>query len=281
MPYLKQKLFILTILATIAVFSQAAHAKTTLTYKVFAGGINAVAATLSIEETPDTYKLFFESHTRGFLKKLAPWSGSFESYGWSSPLTDTNDTIYQPEKHTSISVWREEKEVKEYFYAQDGSFKELKITEDSTDKSPKNIDTALTNQTIDLLAATMMVMNQAKHSKKCEGTSEVFDGKRRFKLIFTPQGTQTLVANKYNIYAGDALQCSVEIEPLTGKWHKKPRGWLSIQEQGRQKGALPMVWFGQVEKDGLYVPVKVRVKTNYGTLFMHLKNIKISNSLPS
>lgn len=64
------------------------------------------------------------------------------------------------------------------------------------------------------------------------------------------------------------------MKPDQGKWRKKPRGWLSIQEQGRQKGALPTIWLGQMGADKTYIPVKIRVKTDYGTLFMHLTSYK-------
>jgi len=108
--------------------------------------------------------------------------------------------------------------------------------------------------------------------------SEIFDGKRRFKLWFKDAGTETLTKSRYNIYDGVAIKCSVEVEPISGKWHEKPRGWMSIQEQGREKGILPTVWMGTVKGTDLYVPVKVRVKTDYGTLFMHLKSVDNSNS---
>jgi hypothetical protein len=62
--------------------------------------------------------------------------------------------------------------------------------------------------------------------------------------------------------------------PDGGKWYQKPRGWLSIQEQGRQKGSLPTVWMAKVNKTGPALPVKIRVVTDYGTLFMHLTKIE-------
>jgi len=45
---------------------------------------------------------------------------------------------------------------------------------------------------------------------------------------------------------------------------------MSIQEQGRERGTMPTVWFAKVQEGQVAVPVKVRVKTDYGTLFMHL-----------
>lgn len=45
---------------------------------------------------------------------------------------------------------------------------------------------------------------------------------------------------------------------------------MSIQEQSRENGSLPTVWMAKMTEDAPAVPVKIRVKTDYGTLFMHL-----------
>ena len=250
----------------------AASPRTDLTYKVFAGGINAVEAQMSVESSQHHYKLSFVAKTRGFLGKLAPWSGSFESYGWSE-----NGLNHVPEKHTAISTWRKEKETKEYFYKKDGTFDKLTITEDGKVKPSDTLDPKITNNTTDLLTATMNIMSNAMQSGKCEGTSVVFDGKRRFDLAFNSEEGEPLKASRYNIFEGDTIKCVVEVKPISGRWHEKPRGWMSIQEQGRELGTLPTIWFGQVEEGGIYVPVKVRVKTNYGVLFMHLKSFTTSD----
>ena len=130
------------------------------------------------------------------------------------------------------------------------------------------------NNTTDILSATVTVMNNIIETSKCDGTSDIYDGKRRFTLNFKDKGESTLSKSKYNIFSGPARFCTVEIEPKGGRWHEKPRGWLSIQEQGRQKGALPAVWMAKVEGFEYAIPVKIRVKTDYGTLLMHLTNVK-------
>ena len=73
-----------------------------------------------------------------------------------------------------------------------------------------------------------------------------------------------------HVPGGPAVACTVEVKPIAGKWHEKPRGWMSIQEQGREKGTMPTVWFAQMAAGEPAVPVKIRVKTEYGALFMHL-----------
>ena len=215
------------------------------------------------------YSLVLDAKTRGFLGSLVPWEGTFESHGWV-----LKGGKYQPQKHQSTASWRKETDKKEYLYNKDGSFKSLRITDKHSDAELREVEDALTNGTVDTLTATLRVLEHYNEKGECNGTSEVFDGKRRFKQIFKHSKAVTLEQSKYNIYGGPAAECTVEVVPVAGEWHKKPRGWLSIQEQGRDRGMMPTVWVAQISEDGPAVPVKIRVKTAYGTLFMHLAEYK-------
>lgn len=237
----------------------------TMVYSVYAGGINAVQAKLSVDTNASSrYRMILSAKTRGFLAKLAPWRGRFETEGWKM------GEGFRPQLHRSTSVWKEETEIKEYSYSQDGKFIGLKITEEGKDKSPDGLKSELTDNTTDALTATLVVMQGIKEKGECTGESEVFDGKRRFILKFRNKGVTNLRKSSYNLYSGPAIMCEVEIEPKGGAWHKKPRGWLSIQEQGRKKGYLPKIWLASVTDGAPAVPVKVQVKTDYGSLMAHL-----------
>ena len=216
--------------------------KQIMTYQVYAGGINAVDATMDIVY-PETgnYHIMFKAKTRGFLAKLAPWWGSFESNGWR--MDDKED---RPQVHKSVSSWREEKDVSEYKYKRDGGFDSFKITEAGKDKTPKKLDQELVEGTTDALTATLQVMQSVAEGNECAGESEVFDGKRRFALVYNDDGSEALTSTGYNIFEGTAEKCTVEVRPVAGRWHEKPRGWMSIQEQGREKGLLPTVWMAKM-----------------------------------
>ena len=238
-------------------------------YEVYAGGINAVTAEMDVAyESKDRYHMSLAARTKGFLAKLAPWSGIFETKGWRK-----EDGTDAPEMHRSSAVWRDEEEIKEYSYGKDGSFKGLRIIEEGKDKSEK-VDDELTQGTTDALTATLEVMKHIAAGGGCEGSSEVFDGDRRFELVFVHEAEEMLEETKYNVYSGPAVRCTVEVKPISGRWSTKPRGWLSIQEQGRDGGMLPTVWMAKIDETGPAVPVKVRVKTDYGTLFSHLIGYK-------
>ena len=220
------------------------------------------------------YDLIMNAKTRGFLGSLIPWEGTFESHGWV-----LKGGKYQPQKHQSTASWRKEVDIKEYLYNKNGSFKSLKITDEKRDAELREVEDEVTNGTVDALTATLQVLKHYNENGKCEGSSDVFDGKRRFKQIFKHEKSVTLEKSKYNIYGGPAAECIVEVVPVNGAWHKKPRGWLSIQEQGRAKGTMPTVWVAQMTEKGPAIPVKIRVKTEYGTLFMHLAEYQNADTI--
>lgn len=255
---------LLTFMALIPRPGMAESGLQTMIYDVYAGGLHAVQARLNLDmRKQGRYDLVMNAHTRGFLGSLAPWKGTFETHGWHT------EKGLRPELHKSTTIWQDEPEIKEYTYGSDGTFKHYQVTEDGkVSQDPPAAE--LTDNTTDALTATLMVMQEVASGRPCRGESEVFDGDRRYKMVFNDQGTVPLEQTRYNVYQGDAAQCTVEVVPLKGKWHEKPRGWMSIQEQGREAGTMPTVWFARLEEGGPAVPVKVRVKTEYGTLFMHL-----------
>ncbi len=240
-------------------------------YDVYAGGFHVVEAKLDVDlREKGRYDLELGAHTRGFLGKLAPWHGIFETQGWYNTKTKS----VRPERHRSITTWRDEEETKTYLYNKDGSFKEYTIKEHDKPLQRQEPAKELTDNSTDALTATLAVMNAIAKNGKCEGSDEVFDGKRRYKMIFKEQARLDLASSRYNVYQGPAIECTVEVEPVAGKWHKKPRGWMSIQEQGRDQGTMPTVWMAQMSEHGPAVPVKIRVRTEFGVLFMHLTGYK-------
>ncbi len=245
-----------------------------LTYDVFAGGIHAMKSELDIRDGGPNYKVNLKTSTYGLLKKLADWHGTFGSDGWRI------GSNYRPRLHFSEAVWKGEVERKEFSYGRSGQFISYKVVNQGKDETPPKLDIALTKNTTDILSATLDAMSELNKTGTCNTTRRIFDGDRNFDMSFRQDQSETLKTTEYNIYQGPSVRCTVEVKPRDGKWYKKPRGWLSIQEQGRKAGTMPTIWFAKVNKDkaSLYVPVKVRVKTDYGTLFMHLTSYKDSQN---
>lgn len=241
-----------------------------MNYDVYAGGFHVVSADLDVDlSKKDKYKLRLAAYTHGMLAKLAPWKGAFETNGWY----DVKKHFPQPELHFSDTTWRDENELTQFFYNKNGSFKEYRIKNES-ENGPKTPEKGLADNSTDVLSSTLKVMNSVAKGGKCEGTDKIFDGSRSYNLVFHEKGKVDLKSSDLNVYAGPATECTVEVKPLEGRWHSKPRGWMSIQEQGRERGTMPTVWLAQMAPGEPAVPVKIRVKTEFGTLFMHLTGYK-------
>jgi len=239
-------------------------------YSVFASGLNVVEASLSIDtREKDKYSMYVEVETRGLLGRLVPWSGTFESNGWAN-IDKDGTTTFRPELHKSTAIWRKKNKIKEYKYNKDGTFSGLYVTEHYRERERKEVETDLTDHTTDIMAATLNALENISQGQSCDSESEVFDGKRRFKMMFKKKKDTELTSSRYNIYNGMAIECVVEVVPIAGAWHKKPRGWFSIQEQGRERGKMPTIWFGIIDDNLPAIPIKVLVKTGYGALVMHL-----------
>jgi hypothetical protein len=261
---------IITSATLVAAFpALAAEQSQIMKYDIYAGGFHVVDAQLDVKfPAKERYHLVLGARTQGFLADLAPWHGVFRTDGW----LDAKTQYAQPEVHQSITTWRDEEEIKTYKYNRDGTFKEysIKDPDPGNDGSPKPVEPELTNDTTDALSATFMVMQEIARTGGCTGGDHVFDGKRSYTMMFNEVKKVELEKTRYNVYAGPAVQCTVEVKPGAGKWHEKPRGWMSIQEQGRERGTMPTVWFATMQEGGPAVPVKILVKTEYGALVMHL-----------
>lgn len=235
-------------------------------YNVYAGGFLVVDATLDITVNESDYRIFVDAKTDGWLGSMVPWLGSFETVG----VRDGED--FRPTKHESIGIWSGEKAVKTYTY--EGTDL-VSLVIDEHDKPPETpeILPELVNNSTDILTATLMMLRTADEEYSCDFSDHIFDGKRRFLLSYQDVEPAILRESSYNIYSGPARFCTVEITPDGGKWHQKPRGWLNIQEQGRQLGDLPSIWVAQ-HNELHAIPARIQVRTSYGTLVMHLTNIE-------
>ncbi len=253
--------------------TKAAPVKTTkqyMTYDVYAGGFHVVSSNLTVDLSQKSrYWLKLGAYTHGMLAKLAPWEGVFETKGWYNAKASAGN----PEIHRSDTIFRDEQEINEFVYNKDGSYKEFRqFNKNKNGAQPPQPE--LSDGTTDVLTSTLMVMNKIAQGGECEGSDKIFDGSRSYILHFSAVGEVTVPKSDLNVYTGPAVECTVEVKPLKGKWHEKPRGWMSIQEQGREKGTMPTIWLAKLAPGEPAVPVKIRVKTEYGTLFMHLTGYK-------
>lgn len=239
-------------------------------YDVYAGGIHALQARINYGQTTGKYDISISSETYGLLDKIVPWHATLETQG-----NFTNDERL-PIEHKSDTTTRRKHEVNSFHYSANGEFKNFQQIVDGKDETRKDLDPSIYQGTTDVLTSVFSLIDQVADGKGCDRESMLFDSERSYLLIFKNGLKETLKANKYTSFSGEAIGCTFEIKPEGGKWHKKPRGWLKIQEQAKKSGQPPVIFFANVSKNEtpVFVPVRMVVRADLGTFIAHLTSFE-------
>lgn len=239
------------------------------TYDVYAGGIHALQARLNSAQTANAYDVSVSSETYGLLNKIVPWHAVLATKGTISKGQRL------PSVSTSDTTTRSKHEVNTYRYTK-GQFKDFTQVVDGVDETRKDLDPSVSAGTIDVMTSVFTLMDRVAAGKGCATESMIFDSERSYRLIFKDGAKETIKAGKYGSYSGEAISCTFEVKPEGGKWHKKPRGWMKIQNQAKKSGQMPTISFANVGSAAkpIFVPVRTIIKTDLGTFIAHLTSFK-------
>lgn len=246
----------------------------TLTYGIWGGGFQILTATVHFEIKKESYRITMHATPTSGIGMLLPWVGEFETRG---RITPTGQLV--PHYHEKRSAWREDKKLVRMTYDRNGKL--VNQVEDETDNgkarvTPVVLDPKLHSGAVDLITAIMRMIVHTTDADNCTYRSVTYDGKRRFAFVFTDKGIDHLTPSSYNIagkvQGGRAIRCQMEMVPLHD--FGKPRGYYKLQEQGRALGQLPMVWLAPLWSGGPDVPVRMVMKSDFGTMLMHVQAVK-------
>lgn len=240
-----------------------------LTYDVYAGGFKALAATLDMDLDPKAYDMSLKAKTQGTIGSLFPWEAT---YATSGRATDGAPT---PTLHTSRSSWKKDEKVTEMQFSPKGDLLKTTTYENNKTSIKKDFDPALTADAVDMLTGALQLFQHTGQTEKCEGSFPVFDGKRRFNITLSDDGTETLAKNKYSAFRGDTLRCTLKVEPVAGfKKGDAKRGWMAVQNHTEARKKPPTLWMAQLEENGPMVPVRMEIASSYGTVVAHLTGMQ-------
>ncbi len=264
-----------SVLALLLIFGCAAPAKAAdqkyhATYDVYAGGIHALQARLDIDKKSGKYEINVASETYGLLGRIVPWHAKFYTQGWREAKGR------QPKLHVSDTTTRKKHEVNTYKYSQKGDFLSFRQVVNGRDETRADLDPSIMKGTTDILSAVFNLVDRVAAGEGCAFEDMIFDSERSYRVTFRDRPGEMLMKNKYSSFSGAADACSAEVTPEGGEWHKKPRGWLKIQEQSKKQKALPTLYFARISdaQNAPFVPVRVVIKTDYGVFIAHLTSFQ-------
>lgn len=115
--------------------------------------------------------------------------------------------------------------------------------------------------TLDPLGAILGLLLQTG-AEACAGRATVFDGRRRFDVVFTDRGPGELGFSPYNVYAGEVRECRVTLTPRGG-----------FRRSGRDLEAFPReltLFLGAGGAGALPLPVRIESESSLGAMIIHL-----------
>jgi hypothetical protein len=232
-----------------------------LTYRVYYGGFEVLRLSVDFQMAPKSYEMELKFRTLGMIGSLFPWT--MKAYARGRLTKDGVHPIAAGHRNS----WRGKKRWLELRYP---DRRPVVTDAHPVPKEDKPAAESL-HDAIDLASAVIAMTRKFDQSKRCGLNLPVFDGRRRYDLVFKGDGEGAIRRNGYSAYAGPVVKCRVEMNRLAGfkTRHKSYGGW----GEGDRAALVSM---GRPFVEGPPVPVKIEIQTRWGDVMAHLTGAKLA-----
>lgn len=180
-------------------------------FTVILGMFNASDTHFRYSLTPTSYKVNSEVATAGIFDTLYPFKAVYSTTGKINKK-ELETTSYKYQSQSRFT-----KRTKELIYDNNGN-PLYRLSSKNNKQKKVSIDQKADNKnTTDLQTIFAKLAKQYNEVKFCDSRMEVFDGKRRFDVIFKDEGKENLKPEKYFKFSGSATKCSMYIDKLNAK----------------------------------------------------------------
>lgn len=180
-------------------------------FTVFVGPFNASKTNFSYALTPKEYSVSSNIKTFGLFDTLYPFEAHYFTNGKiKGKKLETNTYKYK-------SKSRFNRRSKELVYDDKGTPIYRVSSKNGKEKKVDIAESAHNEDTTDLQTVFAELARQYNKVKFCDSRMEVFDGKRRFDVIFRDEGKEELKKDKDFPFGGTAAKCSMFIDSLGTK----------------------------------------------------------------
>src|SRR5581483_287127 len=185
-----------------------------LDYKIYVGGLEALAATVTIASDPAKYSVRVDAKTAGVIAKMFPWIIKIQSIG------NLDGDRLKPVEHEQTTNFQGKDRSVFLDYDGHGGFLNRRVVPDAHEDQRDEVPPDMTRDTLDIVSAILAGLKKVDRTGSCDGRVPVYDGRRRFDLVYSDDGHERLEASDVASYQGDALRCAIRVEPVAGFWRK-------------------------------------------------------------
>ncbi len=238
-----------------------------LDYRIFIGGLQALAATVTIASDPSRYDVEIKARTAGAIGRIFPWTIDIGSKG-----NVTGDAL-QPVEHAQTSNFQGKLRSVTLDYDGHGGFLDRKVVPDAHEDQRDEVPPDKTRDTLDIVSAVLAGLRNVDRTGSCATRVPVFDGRRRFDLVYSDDGHETIEPSDVEAYSGDALRCAVKVEPVAGFWRKNQKKFWSRRVDGEDQVIPIAVYIARVGAAKVEVPVRIESTSPFGPLVLNLQAV--------
>ena len=227
-----------------------------LSYDVFYGGIKATSLEVDIVLSDLMYRLESKVVARGPFG----WVTGFVVNAISRGSVSGNDLNLG--EHSNTSEWFGEQRSVALRPGINGAIDVAVVPAPEKDDRD-SVPLASTIGTLDPLSASLKAARDIQRTDACEQTLPIFDGRKRYDLIFRDT-LRTSIKGKY--YSGPALRCRLDLNRIAG-FSRTP--FLPRPE----KPPEAFVWLARIDQNVPMIPIRLRVSSSVATTMIHLTGI--------
>ncbi len=238
-------------------------------YDVYAGGLHVLNSVLEINLDDERYDARLGAEVTGAPGWFVDWFAVFESGG------EIDGDQLDPEQYFSERTRRGETRKTLLEFERDGDI-DVTFEPERNDRNA-TVPPELLEESLDPLSSLIAIINTVSESGECDTTVPVFDGSRRFDLVFTDLGMDELDPSRRSGFSGEARRCRVNLEPVAGAFKDDDDDddfWSEKPENARRR-QLDM-WLAEPIDSGPILPVRMVGRSSIGAIVIHLRNVQVA-----
>lgn len=233
--------------------------RVTFDYQIYFGGLNVMQLGVDVGISPDAYDVTARVQTIGFAGFVAPWKSVATSEG------SIDEGRIEPRQHRVSGEFRGRTRTTAIDFDHNGEVATVALQPPPGNGPNDQVPEALRRGAIDPPSALLAVTRLMAQDGRCNGRMRVFDGRRRYDVILTDRGRETLAANDYNAYHGTAIRCDFHFEPIVSEYVAQP--------EHKRRFRSGRAWFAELVPGRPVVPVRLEIDGDYAQTLVHLSEM--------
>jgi hypothetical protein len=228
----------------------------TLTYDLFSGGFPVLTLEFQVNETKDTYRVAGLVHSDGIV-----------DFFWRYILrTESEGTVGTGELHPNVYMSDSRSLIRRrsahlQFRADGKIMTALAPPDDSSQAAPT--EQQITGS-IDPLSGILQVGYMLARQNRCAGRIPIFDGRRRYDLVFIDEGVEHMPRSDDYAYVGAAWRCAINVIKIAG---------LTTDSHGENVDR-GIVWLAALHPDAPPLPVRFDFTSSRGPMKLLLVAVR-------